>query len=1109
MKRANTFDRLPKVSYLYVVAALLALASCGGGDSGSQPSPPSPPEVTSVTVSPATIPIQTGASQLFTAQVDGTGAFNPGVTWSVKGVTGGNSTYGTITTSGEYTAPAAVPPQNAFLIGATSVEDSSVFGTSSVGIYGSPMLTSITPSSASAGEVLTVDATFNSNVIETPQMVFSGLSGTSITMQMDTGNGLTVTVPFGATSGPVYMSIPPQPGSGMPVLTSNSVPFTRLPNLLVHAPNKDLSSGETLQLDWRLLGASTPNVVTWTADSGSVSAQGLFQASVVSSESYSRVTGCLQNTNSCNTVLLRILPFRVGPSNPVVNVGNAIQLDAIQGESSLSPQWSVLGGGGSVASGGLFTAPTAAAQAGPVPIGATAGSTTELTSVAVSGAYPGMVNRVFDYADFTTYTPPEATFITSVAVSGNRAYALTQGATFQLIPSYEAIDVYDISNPDQPVWIDAGESATNNFPFDLFVYGNTLLSMDSSYLGVYSLASQVPALTALLPISPWQWTMNNGVLYVLPNINPNVVLTTNPIDLYDVSTGTPVHTHYDLPNPTSGTVGQLWGISGNANIVYVLGSIDINNTPTFTIATYDVSQSPPSLLSTVVSTSSQEYNLHVVGTLLFADSQIYDISNVTPVLITTLPLPLEYVWGVQGDNVLATVGSVLIGPPGFAVIDISAPTNPVVRANVTDLLSWDVFSPGTATWATNGRFYVADATGGFGVYNALPNGGPATITAESSFAYIYDQVIEQQTLYAAAVYGSGAGGLACFDVSGSTPNLLGTLMYTNDSSFALQVSGTTVFLGLADSLKIVDASNPESPVEIGSVIIPVNALALSGNTLFVGTGDGRLVVFDVSTPASPTQIASVTMPLPSTMRLSGTLLLVAAAQSGLLVFDVSNPSAPAMLSQFSPSISAPVWDVVQVGGSAVMLAADSSGIVTVDISNPSNPKQLYQQPLPYATAFPNKMAQTGILPAFSLAAQNGLTYVGTTAAVTFAFDATVPAVPRLMALNVVGNVDYTVSKITPNASSLLLAVQGMVVKMDNSIPQNSIDLYYPPAALTYIYPPGDVAKRDGITGNPKLEWMSRRSPANTHTVNRFGVVQHGTPQLTEINSGHPDLGVQR
>ena len=223
----------------------------------------------------------------------------------------------------------------------------------------------------------------------------------------------------------------------------------------------------------------------------------------------------------------------------------------------------------------------------------------------------------------------------------------------------------------------------------------------------------------------------------------------------------------------------------------------------------------------------------------------------------------------------------------------------------------------------------------------------------------------------------------------------------------------------------MDASNPQSPVEIGSVAIPVNALVLSGNTLFAGTADGRLVVFDVSTPASPKQIASVTMPMPSTMRLSGTLLLVAAGQSGLLVFDVSNPSAPAMLSQFSPSVSAPVWDVVSIGGSAVMLAADSTGIVTVDISNPSLPRQLYQQQLPFLNAFPASSTNAGILPAFTLATQNGLTHVGTTAGIIFAFDATVPANPRLMALNVVGTDDLDiVSAITPGTSNLYLAVQG-------------------------------------------------------------------------------------
>ncbi len=534
-----------------------------------------------------------------------------------------------------------------------------------------------------------------------------------------------------------------------------------------------------------------------------------------------------------------------------------------------------------------------------------------------------------------------------------------------------------------------------------------------------------------------------------------------PIDLYDMTTGAAVHHHYELPYPAS-DIGGLESITGAGNIVYVAGMVDINNTPTFTIATYDVSQSPPSLLSTVVSTSSTEYHIQLAGSLLFADSQIYDVSNVVPTYVTTLPVPIESVWGVEGNNVLVTVGSLLNGPPGYAVVDITSPANPVVHANVTDPLSWDIFNPDSATWAANGQFYVADGTGGIGVYDGAPRGGPATITTTSVFPYIYDQVLEQQTLYAAAVYGSGAGGLACFDVSGGTPNLLGTLMYPNDSSFAVQVSGTTAFLGLADTLKVVNASNPQSPVEIGSVSIPVNALALSGNALFVGTGDGRLVVFDVSTPASPKQIASVAMPLPSTIRLSGTLLLVAAAQSGLLVFDVSNPSSPVMLSRFSPSVSAPVWDVASLGGSVVMLAADSSGIVTVDISNPSNPKQMYQAPLPYLTAFPPlNLAESGILPAFSLATQNGLAYVGTTAAVILAFDATVPATPRLMALNVVGNFDDTVTVITPTANSLLLAVQGTVVQMDNSVPQNSIELYYPPAALSLAYPIDDAAKRGG------------------------------------------------
>ena len=289
--------------------------------------------------------------------------------------------------------------------------------------------------------------------------------------------------------------------------------------------------------------------------------------------------------------------------------------------------------------------------------------------------------------------------------------------------------------------------------------------------------------------------------------------------------------------------------------------------------------------STVYDTNTV-FSLQAVGNLLFEESAVYDISNGTPVPITTLPVPLERGWGAEGNDALITFGWPANGPPGYSVVDISSPSNPVVRASLTDLQSWDIYDPGTATWAGSGIFYAADGTGGFSVYDVSANGGPTSITNTGIFQYIYDQAIDGQTLYAAAVYGSGAGGVGCFDISQSPPSLLGALTYPNDSSFAIQVSGSNVFLGMADSLKVVDVSNPQAPSEVTSIAIPVNALALSGNTLYAGTGDGRLIVFDVSTPSAPKQIASVTMAVPSTMRLSGTLLLVAAGQSGLVIFDV-------------------------------------------------------------------------------------------------------------------------------------------------------------------------------------------------------------------------------
>jgi hypothetical protein len=65
------------------------------------------PATVSVSITPNNATLQVGQSQLFSATVSG--ASSSGVNWLVSGILGGNSSVGTITSSGLYTAPSSVP----------------------------------------------------------------------------------------------------------------------------------------------------------------------------------------------------------------------------------------------------------------------------------------------------------------------------------------------------------------------------------------------------------------------------------------------------------------------------------------------------------------------------------------------------------------------------------------------------------------------------------------------------------------------------------------------------------------------------------------------------------------------------------------------------------------------------------------------------------------------------------------------------------------------------------------------------------------------------------------------------------------------------------------
>lgn len=81
------------------VWAALLLVGCGGGST--------PPPVIGISVSPSTVTLAPGSSQVFKATVINT--TNTTVTWQVNNVDGGNNKVGTISTFGVYVAPATEP----------------------------------------------------------------------------------------------------------------------------------------------------------------------------------------------------------------------------------------------------------------------------------------------------------------------------------------------------------------------------------------------------------------------------------------------------------------------------------------------------------------------------------------------------------------------------------------------------------------------------------------------------------------------------------------------------------------------------------------------------------------------------------------------------------------------------------------------------------------------------------------------------------------------------------------------------------------------------------------------------------------------------------------
>ena len=122
-----------------------AVLQADGVTNGSATVTVSPPSSAQVSITPTNANVVEGTSQQFSAAVqNGPQA----VIWEVNNVDGGNSTFGTVSSSGFYTAPSRIPNPSVVTLTALLATNSSISGSTSITIVPPSVSISISPSTA-------------------------------------------------------------------------------------------------------------------------------------------------------------------------------------------------------------------------------------------------------------------------------------------------------------------------------------------------------------------------------------------------------------------------------------------------------------------------------------------------------------------------------------------------------------------------------------------------------------------------------------------------------------------------------------------------------------------------------------------------------------------------------------------------------------------------------------------------------------------------------------------------------------------------------------------------------------------------------------------------
>ena len=178
---------------------------------------------------------------------------------------------------------------------------------------------------------------------------------------------------------------------------------------------------------------------------------------------------------------------------------------------------------------------------------------------------------------------------------------------------------------------------------------------------------------------------------------------------------------------------------------------------------------------------------------------------------------------------------------------------------------------------------------------------------------------------------------------------MGSISWQQSNAAGLFAANGRIFIAdRKGGLRVVDAANPASPVQVGywNVFSFAHSVEVDGNYAYVAAGFNGVRIFSLSDPAHPVEVGSFLADgLFYTLKLSGTRLyagtMINSPEMGLYVLDISDPAHPQQIGYYQDI--GECWGI-DVAGNTVYVA-DAGDLKVFDFSHPPSLNLVGSYPL--------------------------------------------------------------------------------------------------------------------------------------------------------------------